>query len=328
MLFWILLFMLSFAINRNCYFNIFLLTIIIIELVNRILSHMFFITVMQHYLYSLFIVSLFPTSLVLITIFSFSNSKMLMEKEGRKSKNLFITLLGIGAFVILTFTIYQASFPPENSKTNFMYMYITTLYLYFLGLYITKAIYTIIYVSIPPMYTPDYIVVLGSGLIDNRVPPLLASRLDEAVKQYKKYKRKPLLITSGGQGNDELVAEAVAMKQYIVKMHEVAEHEIIVEDKATNTYENMLFSKQIIDTKIKNARGIFVTNNFHVFRAGLCARKVGLKAIGIGAKTAFYYIPNAFMREFIGLLEMYKWWHIILLSALTIIWVLLWLFHT
>ncbi|UZM99149.1 hypothetical protein OL548_01100 [Lysinibacillus sp. MHQ-1] len=38
-------------------------------------------------------------------------------------------------------------------------------------------------------------------------------------------------------------------------------------------------------------------------------KKAKLDAEGVGSKTAFYYVPNAFTREFIGLLEMNKWAH-------------------
>ena len=175
----------------------------------------------------------------------------------------------------------------------------------------------------PITYKPNYIIVLGSGLIGDRVPPLLASRLEKAVQQYKNYKsygEKPLLITSGGQGRDELVSEAAAMKNYIVKKHGINPENIIAEDQSTTTYENMLFSKRIIDEKLTNAKGIFVTNNFHVFRASIYASKVGLKATGVGSKTAFYYLPNAFVREYIGILEITKWLHMVLVGGFTIIW--------
>lgn len=113
------------------------------------------------------------------------------------------------------------------------------------------------------------------------------------------------------------------MKKYIIDTYGIAPDKIIAEDKSTTTYENMLFSKRIIDDHIEKARGIFVSNNFHVYRASIYAQKVGLKAIGVGSKTALYYMPNAFMREFIGLLEMTKWLHIALIGLFTTGWVIL-----
>ncbi|UZM99151.1 YdcF family protein [Lysinibacillus sp. MHQ-1] len=69
----------------------------------------------------------------------------------------------------------------------------------------------------PIRYEPNYIIALGSGLIGDRVPPLLASRLNEAVKQYKKYGERPFIIVSGGQGTDENVSEAKAMKKIFIR---------------------------------------------------------------------------------------------------------------
>lgn len=81
-----------------------------------------------------------------------------------------------------------------------------------------------------------------------------------------------------------------------------------------------IFSKQIMDhhSHGENYRSIFVTNNFHVFRASIYARKAALDAEGIGSKTAFYYVPNAFTREFIGLLAMYKWTHVTVFLIITL----------
>ena len=53
----------------------------------------------------------------------------------------------------------------------------------------------------PPRKRVDYIVVLGSGLIDGKVPPLLAGRVDAALRYAARQKRKtgrePCLIMSG-----------------------------------------------------------------------------------------------------------------------------------
>ena len=56
----------------------------------------------------------------------------------------------------------------------------------------------------------DYIIVLGSGIRSEEVPPLLKSRLDKGLNIMKKSTAK--FVVSGGQGPDEPVAEAFAMK--------------------------------------------------------------------------------------------------------------------
>ena len=47
---------------------------------------------------------------------------------------------------------------------------------------------------------------------------------------------------------------------------------------------------------------IFVTTNYHVFRSGVWAGLAGLRAEGLGSNTKWWFWPNAFIRECIGLL--------------------------
>lgn len=96
------------------------------------------------------------------------------------------------------------------------------------------------------------------------------------------------------------------MKQYAMEQG-IPERDILVETNSTTTLENMLYSKEIMDQQMKGPyRAIFSSNNYHIFRAGLYARQAKLKANGIGAKTAFYYLPNAFLREYLAILMMNK----------------------
>ncbi|MEK4699926.1 YdcF family protein [Solibacillus sp. FSL R7-0668] len=324
MVFLVAVFTILFLTKRSRFFNIYWLAFILLALILSFLDLTFFAPQEDSKLYSfslsIFIFAFLPLVLLTLSVVTFFNSKILMEKEGRRVRNLFISLIGIASLVILLFSVYQYMNNFHSSALEFFYYYIVALFIYFLGLFTASAIYTCVYLATPFLFEPQYIIVLGSGLIGDRVPPLLASRLDKAVQQYRKYGERALFITSGGQGSDELLSEAVAMKKYIIDKYDIAPEKIIVEDQSTTTYENMLFSKKMIDAHVKNAKGIFVTNNFHVYRASIYAEKVGLKAVGVGSKTAMYYLPNAFMREFIGLLEITKWYHVIILGLSTIIW--------
>ena len=92
------------------------------------------------------------------------------------------------------------------------------------------------------------------------------------------------------------------------------------EDKSTNTMENLKLSKEIIDgmSDGEEKKIAFATSGYHVFRGYIMARKNEMEdAKGISAKTKFYFFPNAFLREFVGLLVDQKWKHIIF--ALTIV---------
>ncbi|MFJ7732779.1 YdcF family protein [Lysinibacillus sp. NPDC097231] len=262
----------------------------------------------------------FPSIMFILSIVTFFNSKVLLEKEGRKAHNLLLAVFGLSFFIMMIWYVFVIFANIEHEIWHILFFYAFLIFGYTMFLYTSVMAYATLYHFTPIFYEPNYIIALGSGLIGNRVPPLLASRLDEAVKQYKKYGDRPYIIVSGGQGNDEKVSEAYAMKTYIVDVHQIPAHKVLMEDQSTNTEQNMVFSKIIMDkhARGKTYRSIFVTNNFHVFRASIYAKKAKLDAQGIGSKTAFYYVPNAFTREFIGLLEMYKWMHITVFLFITL----------
>lgn len=179
---------------------------------------------------------------------------------------------------------------------------------YFGFLFFSYLVYSYAYQMLPINKNLDYVIVLGSGLIGDKVPPLLKSRLDKGIEIYSQQLAKgnyTKIVVSGGQGCDELVPEAVAMKKYLVSQG-IPDLDILVEDKSTTTYENMKLSKNIMNNISKNFSCIFVSNNYHVFRASIYARKAGLKANGVGAPTAFYYLPSALIREYIAIIVLYK----------------------
>ena len=135
--------------------------------------------------------------------------------------------------------------------------------------------------------------------------PLLAGRVDRALAFYRKQLdqtgKAPVFVPSGGQGPDEVISEAESMRNYLVAQGVPAEH-ILMESRSTSTYENMRFSKEVIEATGRPGKVAFSTTNYHVFRAGIMARRVKLRAQGMGAKTKWYFWPNADVREFVGIL--------------------------
>ena len=135
----------------------------------------------------------------------------------------------------------------------------------------------------------DAVIVLGAGLIGKRPGPLLAARVDRAVVAApagREVRRMPLVMT-GGQGPDELVTEAFAMVAYACERHErtLSEKnlELLREDRATNTRENLRFSVQrireglsehVVAEETSLMRVGVVTSDFHVPRTEMTARTV------------------------------------------------------
>ena len=78
---------------------------------------------------------------------------------------------------------------------------------------------------------------------------------------------------------------------------------MIIENRSRNTRENLIFSKKLADKKKPASKLAFATTNYHLFRSGLLANEAGIKAEGIGSKTKWYFWPNAFLREFVGVMR-------------------------
>lgn len=143
----------------------------------------------------------------------------------------------------------------------------------------------------------DYIIVLGAQLKENGPSYVLRLRLDEAY-EYLVENENTKVIVSGGQGANEPDTEAQGMYDYLVAKG-IDPARIIKEDKSTDTSENILFSKEIINSEIDSV-GI-VSNNFHIFRAVQLAKAAGFEEVyGIGARSNLWYLPNNMLREFFG----------------------------
>lgn len=167
---------------------------------------------------------------------------------------------------------------------------------------------------------PAAVIVLGAGLRGGwTVTKLLANRLDKGIAVAERATRaaltagpdpagapeRPFMVTSGGQGPDEIVSEAQAMAEYL-QDHGVPADAIIKESRSRNTEENLAFSKELLDEVGLHGQVAVVTNNFHAFRAATMMRRAGLPGYAVGAPTAWYYVPSATIREFLAFLRDYK----------------------
>ncbi len=154
----------------------------------------------------------------------------------------------------------------------------------------------------PPL-NANAVIVLGAGLRGEQVSLSLAHRLD-AAKNYYLQNKDVIIIVSGGQGKNELVTEASAMKKYLVSAG-VPKEVIIEEDKSSRTLENFRFSKVILDDifKSENYSIVYTTNGFHIFRAGMIAKQEGLNAYGLNAESVSFLAPTQYLREYFSILK-------------------------
>lgn len=150
----------------------------------------------------------------------------------------------------------------------------------------------------------DCIIVLGCKVQGEEPSHFLRARLNLALDLLKNGYAK-YIIVSGGQGKNEKITEAEAMKRYLIKKG-VKEEQIIKEDKSYSTYENLLNSMEIMKYMgFKDA--IIVSNKYHLKRAALIANKLGIKAsyAGCFVKNWIYFEITGFLREILALLKFY-----------------------
>ena len=174
-----------------------------------------------------------------------------------------------------------------------------------------------------PEYNKDYIIILGCKIgKDGSLTPLLKGRVDKAIEFAKKQKEETgkdiIFIPSGGKGNDEIISEGEAIKNYLIEQG-IDKKKILVENKSKNTYENIKYSYNLIKENKKDSNIAFSTTNYHVFRAGNIAFNQKLNIEGMGSKTKTYFWINAFIREFVATLYNERKKHIITIGIVLLI---------
>ena len=274
-------------------------------------------------------ISVINIPMILLAVSLAVSNIWLIIREGIKVYNALGIMIGVllvgGMYIIDLSNNYLAS---GNQLMYYVGM-VVNLTVTFLSCYVEcMFISTMFCAAASTRYKPaqnmDYIIILGCAIRGDGAPtPLLRGRVQRAFDfesaQFAGTGRHAKFVPSGGQGSDEVISEAESMKRCLMEMG-VPEERIVKEDKSVNTYQNMAFSKKIIeeDAKTDNPNIGFSTTNYHVFRGYTLAQKAGIRAKGLSAKTKLYFFPNAFVREFIGLLWEEKLRHAVF-SALIVL---------
>ena len=256
---------------------------------------------------------LLPILLFISGLFLVYNGLVLLRKEGKSKANLLSLLMGVAILLLFALFFLRTSFHDGLFYRNPIWnnLFILIFYSYFLfGLaFAGFMLYSYLYLFIPKKKHYDFIIIHGAGLLGGEgVTPLLKKRIDKAVEAFHQMDNPQVkLIASGGQGADEKISEAQAITNYLIEETDIPADKIILEDKSRTTYENLLFSKALGEKEVTEPVFLFVTNDYHVFRTSVYARNAGLKGDGLGCATASYYIPSAFIREFVAIVVKLKW---------------------
>lgn len=257
---------------------------------------------------------------ILFSIVLLLSNIVLFLKEGRSFANALAILSSIvlvfGSFLVMfMYNILDMVFDVHSYLGHHISLAIENIVAILL-VYFECMMAATVFVAFKSMrhkaaHDKKYVIVLGCGVREDGMPGgVLRKRIEAAVKFAHEQKRDtgklPTLVFSGGKGNDEPISEAESMQKYAIAQK--YEGKIILEKQSTTTHENFRFSKKLIkDTE----HVTFATTDFHIFRSGVFATKLGYKHIeGIGSKSPWYFYYNALMREFIANLNAERKMHI------------------
>ena len=307
-----------------------------------------------------FILGLILVTLVLLTPFLtigflLINTIVVVKNNGFSLTSMLPFLMaGFLVLLIASPTIVNYFDPDVRHIIVFVLGLFTLEGLWFSFTFMALLFYSWVYRLLPRRRQYDYIIIHGAGLDGPRPTPLLAGRIDKALELWNKQHQHGKFVVSGGQGADEIVSEAQAMRDYLLEKG-VSADAILMEDKSTTTWENLRYSLAIINADRTTGVGAtstatvasrdvtttasdastsdvsvtatsssgfttaVVTSDFHVFRCAEYAHNLGIKADGIGSHTKGWYWPTAFIREFIAITKAHLWPYLVIVGLYTLI---------
>jgi uncharacterized SAM-binding protein YcdF (DUF218 family) len=108
-------------------------------------------------------------------------------------------------------------------------------------------------------------IVLGAALWNNAPSPALKERLNRAISLYEEGLIKHIIVTGGMDYNGSTWSEAEGMQHYLVEQG-IPNTAIKMEMLARSTYENLLFSQDIMERE-QWVSAVIITHDYHAARA-------------------------------------------------------------
>lgn len=142
------------------------------------------------------------------------------------------------------------------------------------------------------------VVVLGAG-VNGRTPSLSLRVRLEAALDYVQDKPDIPIVVSGAQGPGEGISEAQCMAEWLID-NGVEEERILLEDKATDTLENIRYSLEMLEENgVDTTEPIaVVTADYHLRRAAHYWGKPGMVPVAAHMPNSFFPLTiNYYVRE-------------------------------
>jgi len=229
-------------------------------------------------------------SLIMAICFAWSSLYVITNYE--PIINIVAMLIGLSVPIIIIVSI---------NKQKIIFLIVSLLIVsIFIASFVTLVAITLPSLNNQGTNEKSVVIVLGAHTNGYEPGDSLKSRLDRTY-DYLLTHEESVCIVTGGQGANESVPEAVAMQNYLTKLG-ISKDRIYMDDKSTNTEENLINALEIIkDNKLDDHPVIIVTNTFHTFRAMLLSQSIdGYEQLSIeciGAHDLLKYWVSNYTRE-------------------------------
>lgn len=142
-------------------------------------------------------------------------------------------------------------------------------------------------------------IVLGASMWGDAPSPGLQERLDRALADYRAGKFQTFILTGGLDRPNYNYTEAEGMANFLISQG-VPEEALLLENEATSTYENLLFSQEIMKQHAMES-AVIVTHTYHGNRAYEIAKALDYEEPGLSlTKTKVLKPAQTELREILA----------------------------
>ncbi|MEN8907227.1 MAG: YdcF family protein [Clostridiales bacterium] len=231
------------------------------------------------------------------------HSSIVFIVEGSVNFGSVLPFIG-GLFLICIYILNKKEIFISNNLFNFGKKIIKIFFIMWLISFLIITSFIIKEANDDEIKEIDFIIILGGGIKKNEPSKTLKKRLELGEHYSKKFPKSNIYV-SGGKGIGEDITEAEAMKKYLTD-NGVNRKRIFEEGRATSTFENLKFTKELLKEDRKDYKKVLIiTSDFHMLRSKFIARRIGFKAYGKCSNVPFYLYPNMFLREYLALIKTY-----------------------
>lgn len=130
----------------------------------------------------------------------------------------------------------------------------------------------------------DAVMILGSSVRGNKLSQIVQDRVETAIQIYQAEKAEKIIISGDGDSSQQYYNEVASINRYLINRG-IPPIDIFVDFAGYDTYDSLRRAQKIYGIESL----VISTQRFHLPRALLIARTLGINAQGIIADRTVYH---------------------------------------